>query len=132
MKKTWVTAGIIAVLGILIAVFVSFSQTTRAEEHSNHCVCGGNSSGATVANGHTCQTVTWTSVSTAAELLTAVTGTASETTNRYIYLAGDVQASKSMTVAKNVQLHICLNGHTLKAAKNSRATPRVKVSPWTM
>ncbi len=120
MKKAWTLAGIFAAFGILIAMIAGFSGRAAAEEHQDHCICGGNSAAATAANGHTCAAVTWEPISTEAEFK-AKMQSFDATTHTYLYLTADIEETSAFCPGKNQTLHLCLNGHTITAAENKRA-----------
>lgn len=89
-----------------------------------HCECGG------VRNGvgdHVCttDTITWTAMSVSTDLSTlpGIGGaalTAGSQVEYWVYLANDVTLAKSMSLVDGVTLHICLNGHMMNGANNSR------------
>ncbi len=101
---------------------------TTADEtgHKNHCICGGNSEGATAANGHTHALVNWIGVEKAEDFLESRGGSnpqqmISKDSNAYYYLKNNVTVSIDLgngTVADTLMimtrnLNLCLNGYTL-------------------
>ena len=109
MKKAWTLAGIFAAFGILIAMIAGFSGRAAAEEHQDHCICGGNSAAATAANGHTCAAVTWEPIATEAEFRARMQSF-DATTHTYLYLTADIEETSAFCPGKNQTLHLCLNG----------------------
>ena len=88
-----------------------------AAEHT-HCICGGNCETAAAA-GHTCdEDIVW-------QAWTSGNGPSmSSSAPQYFYLAEDITLGSALTIAStsvNLNLNICLNGHTLKTASTKRA-----------
>ena len=131
MKKAWITAGILAALGILIAVIAGFSQKAVAEDHQNHCICGGTSDciASVKTYGHEGDAskgrteVTWTAASSSDEFFAEISRaySASET-EAYIYLADSFTLSKGISngIAHGMHIYICLNGQTLTKKASDR------------
>ncbi len=92
-------------------------------EHVDHCICGGVGEcieTATPANGHTelKPTESWQKVTTTAEMKSAINGV-SIGGDVFIYLGSDVTMT-GLGEYYGRNIHLCLNGHTLKSASNNR------------
>ena len=96
-------------MGLLLFSFGFKPVRVQAADPHVHCVCGGNSEGATAANAHSHADVTWEPFNSST-YYTAGT--------HYMYLTADYDSSKA-SLNDNCFLYLCLNGHTFNG--NSRA-----------
>ncbi|MBR5570601.1 MAG: hypothetical protein IKW10_06890 [Oscillospiraceae bacterium] len=88
--------------------------------HANHCVCGGHAQG---KGEHTCADATWQ----AWGYLDAEKTSFPKTSGNY-YLVSDISFSSLQNIPDTEQVHICLNGHTIKMSKIARINVRNEVS----
>lgn len=87
------------------------ASASEVQEHSHHPVCGKTH---TDIGDHTgpCGDVTWTAWSgPAANGDTNITYDSNNTA--YIYLTGNVEMSKALTIPQGYTLYLCLNGHSI-------------------
>ena len=111
MKKTAISL-LLAVAMVFSLVLVA-APVAQAAEHTDHCVCGGTSSG---VGGHTCANVTWTKWEATDSLPT--------TAGNY-YLDKDVTIATDRWAPENVDIVLCLNGHTVKSTISDKKQNQV-------
>ena len=119
MKKKKKLFALLLSLCLAITMLPMATATAWAEEHTNHCVCGG----ATNVGDHMSHpAVTWTAWNGTNEI------SYNDGNIAYVYLQQDTERSGALTVEEGKTLYLCLNGKTLTSKADSNTEGAITVS----